>query len=415
MTSLTTADFDASTAPWLLTSTHADTFLTLPRAVRHSLVMEAVQQPHTIVSRIGSESFAAAAYDVSLQNGARMVAKMMPNCSSSDAEDRDELVRAEMMSQLVSQGVCPSFSMTYGGRTAVVTALPVTPPVCHTAQGEEVDVDRDIGLIGRHAACRELCISVLAMHPEVSAEGKAELLQRRDRLLRWTLSNRCELPHLFDFLLPYTTSPTVISETVTACLARTTHFPSTLLFSEMAHVDLGTLLQEGVAGRLPRVLADAAHQLCTSPRVFKTMCAQIFAALKAMQEYAGMVHNDLHWRNVLVTFADDGSLMPLIHDFGASRVQAAPSAVCERVRALMGELSEVKEASVRPSFSSSERVADVTNLMKQLLQFAEKPRNHVHPDVAVFLTSVLHAIAEYTRLKRTDGSLFHELIFLSTE
>lgn len=411
MATHTTCDFDASNASWLLTSIDADTFLTIPRAVRHRLVSEAAQQQHTIVCRIGSESFAAAAYHVSLQNGACMVAKMMPNCSSSDADDKDELVRAEIMSQLVLQGVCEYFPITYGGRTAVVTALPVTPPVCFTAQGEEVDVDRDIGLIGRHAACRELCISMLAAHPDVSAEGKAELLKRRERLLRWTLSNRCELPYLFDFLLPYTT-PAVISETVTACLACTTQFPSTLLFSELAHVDLGTLLQEGVAGRLPPLLAGAAQQLCTSPGVFKTMCGRIFAALKAMQEYAGMVHDDLHWRNVLVTFADDGSLMPLIHDFGASRVKATPSVACERVSALMHELSEVKYATVLPSFSTSQRVGDVTKLMEQLLQFSEKPRNHVHPDVAVFLASVLHALAEYTRLKRTDATLFDELIFL---
>jgi hypothetical protein len=187
-----------------------------------------------------------------------------------------------------------------------------------------------------------------------------------------------------------------------------------LLFSEIAHVDFGTLLCTESA-KLPDYLAQAGHRLRTDVPTFMKVCSQLFVALKAMQEHAGMVHEDLHWRNVLISVDDFGELMPLIHDFGASRVRAfMPAAVDMFPR--MVELSEVVHGTVLPHFSTEARVTDLNMLfVKHLLPFAKRARSGVDPRIVLFLQQVEAALVDYVRKNRRDAALFDELVELAAK
>ena len=427
------SSFNASSAPWFMVAescyddfcscatplyTH---FMRISRSARHRLVMEAKQRHEFdktltsgeadkvispsrsyIVSRIGSESSAANVFQV-CSHGVRIACKVMPNNGTTDKIQLDEVIHAGMVSNLVLKNLCPFFPVVYFARRHVPTALP--PSVKQESENQMFNLD-NVSVRARLNACRSRLIDLLLQRREVSADAKERLRENRRYLETSEVSGPRELKVLFGFVDQTATAP-VFDASLQQALQDTPYFPSTLLFSELAHADLGTLLTKN---DLPDYLTGPAAQLRTIPAVFVQLCMQVITAIQAMQKYYGMVHYDLHWENVLITF-DNDNMIPLVHDFGNAQMVTVPKGA----RALFPELeklNEFRDANQRERgvMTTQERVYDLQMLfVEYLLPFARSDRTFFHPTSTNFLETVATMIKAYKKNQLIGEELFTDL------
>lgn len=411
--------FSATDKPWFITpdlehlnacsdAASLHEFKQLSRQRRHAVILARqnafykVLAPHRpgpsdfIVSRIGSPSAFGEVYHVCV-DGAHVACKVMPAYSPAFMrKNMQEVSKASLVSKLVILKLCPYFPLMYLAQTDVQVQL---------------DPDSQAARSGRYAACKPLVLKFLTENPSTPLVVK-RLLGRpstRERVLGTEVKSHAELLTL---LMTYAGGSERISEEFVQTLIdeafrATRTFPATLMYSELADGDLGAVLLRSNMSKLPAALQAASVEIRHNVTVFAKLCGQLVEAIEALQEHAGMVHNDLHFANVLVMWRR-GQLLPLIHDFGESRVVVMPHFVPAADAALL----TTADTSAEGAFTTDQRLYDLQMLfVDKMLSFATDadPELELSSECIALLQRMEAVINGYRAAGRTDANLFAEL------
>lgn len=326
-----------------------------------------------IVQRIGSPSKYGEVYVVCV-HGVYLAAKVLPITSDETAAmNAKEVEVAVQASNLVESGKCANFPLVYFYAPRVQTTLR--------------DASSQVALRGRLKQCRAELVSLLLSSDEVGSSSKKLLQRRQDAWLtlaadvdvsqpkgQWM----AELGKAFN-IEQLRISQRVFNDALGRALDKTPSFEATVLFSELADVDLKNVYLAQARAGLPAKLAACASAF-VSLRTFQKVCVDLISAVESLQRL-NVVHNDLHLANVLV-FCDGPDVLALVHDFGnAKRVAGA--------------------------WSPGERAHDLHTLFGAMRDALENSK--LSADIRRIVDGVCDAINDYLTANRTDTVLFSQL------
>ena len=399
------AFFDARLTEWSVVpecsaddATRFTAFHNLPRLQRLKLFrnkvvqdallptyLSALRTPNEsyIVSRIGSPSKYGEVYLVCMR-GVYLACKVLPILSpESQAQNVKELQFAQKASDLVERGVCPYFPLVYFASPASKVVLQHSNSL--------------VALRGRlwEARPRVLDMLIDPARTEVPKGAKTILFRKyKEQILsdstdidvakpkeQW-LADLGKVFQIEQLRIP----PAVFSAVVDEALAATPEFTATLLFSELADVDLKYMFLADKRSQLPPRL-DVCKERFMDAAVFRQVCLNIVQAIQALQNVS-MVHNDLHMANVLV-MCHGAAVIPLLHDFGLSRVQR--------------------------EWDTGSRIHDLYSLFIMSMQDSDLVgQTGLSPEAEDVLRGIKEIVNTYARQDRTDTGLFDELISFLT-
>lgn len=379
-------------------------FLALPRGQRNALVTSLQDEfqsalsseplvSNYIVNRIGSPSAYGEVYHVCAR-GAHVAAKVMGILSdAADAADQNlqEVTKATLVSRLVRDGVCPYFPLVYFAQPSAVTRLPATS---------------EVGKMGRLSACRGAMVDWLLENDAVKPINKKLLRSRRAVITGTQIRNETELMYVFDTNAKLT-DESLLQAALTHALSVTPYFLSTLMYSEFADGDLLAFLSNNTQHKLNACLRAASESVRSDVVKFGRMCSQLVEGVEAMQQHLGMVHNDLHMANVLVSVDSEGGVTPLLHDFGLSKVVTLPSLVEYPELQSLVDHNTVTDMFV---MTSEQRVRDLRSLLiDKMLSYGHSGDIELSTPILALLERAKGVIDAYEQAGRTDEQLFAEL------
>jgi serine/threonine protein kinase len=230
--------------------------------------------------RIGSDSMFAEVYKI-VNGGIIEAAKILHiNRLNSEETNAKEVMFATLFSDIVKDGICPYFPIVYNVINCSNTLFP------------EKSKFRNSAIIYAYLKMMSECLgkNVDARTEKIFFSDFA-LIKNADKLKEVLIEK------FYD------------SECINLILdpENSVKLRSTILISEFAYSDLRQFLKEN-----RDLVSDENYQ-----HSILLMIKKILLGIKCMQDN-GVVHDDLHYKNVLIMDRDPYNIIPMIHDFGKS-------------------------------------------------------------------------------------------------